>query len=109
MTEYHWDKKLNIKTRGRDDSRADQFRFPYEPTPYRVLERLADSGYMDRESVVLDYGCGKGRVGFFLAFRLGCFCYGVEYDGRIYEETRRNMENAVSSSNVEMACISAEQ
>ena len=36
---------MKIKTSGRDDSRSDQYRYPYEPTPYSVLERLAGSGY----------------------------------------------------------------
>ncbi len=40
--EYNWDKLLKIKTTGRDDSKADQYRYPYEPTPYSVLERQED-------------------------------------------------------------------
>ena len=42
--ESQWDKMLKIKTTGRDDSHADAFCYPYEPTPYCVLERLANSG-----------------------------------------------------------------
>ena len=44
MTEQQWDKKLNISTCGRDDSASDEHHHPYEPTPYSVLERLAESG-----------------------------------------------------------------
>ena len=40
QNENQWDKLLKIKTTGRDDSRADQYRYPYEPTPYCVLQRL---------------------------------------------------------------------
>ena len=65
--ESTWDKRLQIKTAGRDDSNSDQYRYPYEPTPYCVLERLADSGFICNGDVVLDYGCGKGRVDFFLS------------------------------------------
>ena len=32
--ELQWDKLLKIKTTGRDDSHSDQYRYPYEPTPY---------------------------------------------------------------------------
>ena len=39
--EIRWDKLLHIQTMGRDDSNSDQYRYPYEPTPYSVLERLA--------------------------------------------------------------------
>lgn len=35
--EQNWDKLLHIHTMGRDDSRSDQYRYPYEPTPYSVL------------------------------------------------------------------------
>ena len=47
MNEQQWDKKLKINTIGRDDSHADDFHFPYEPTPYSVLERLAESAYIN--------------------------------------------------------------
>ena len=44
QNETQWDKLLKIKTSGRDDSHSDQYRYPYEPTSYMVLERLANSG-----------------------------------------------------------------
>ena len=43
--EERWDKVLRIKTTGRDDSQANQYYYPYEPTPYSVLERLANLGF----------------------------------------------------------------
>ena len=63
--ESQWDKLLKIKTTGRDDSRSDQYRYPYEPTQYLVLERLANSGLISKKNTVLDYGTGKGRVCFY--------------------------------------------
>lgn len=47
--EQNWDKLLHIHTMGRDDSRSDQYRYPYEPTPYSVLERLENTGYIRKE------------------------------------------------------------
>ena len=67
LPEVRWDRLLRIKTAGRDDSSADQYRYPYEPTPYSVLERLAGSGWIRKGNILLDYGCGKGRVGLFLS------------------------------------------
>ena len=52
--ELQWDKLLKIKTTGRDDSHSDQYRYPYEPTPYCVLERLANSGLIGKKNVVLE-------------------------------------------------------
>ena len=68
INENKWDKLLRIRTSGRDDSRSDQYRYPYEPTPYSVLERLAFSGYIGKKNTLVDYGCGKGRVDFFLSY-----------------------------------------
>ena len=97
MNEEQWDKLLRIKTSWRDDSHSDQYRYPYEPTPYPVLERLADSGYIRKGNTLLDYGCGKGRADFFLSWQTRCRSIGVEYDKRIYEKAVANQKTAVSS------------
>ena len=94
MTEQEWDKFLQIQTDGRDDVLADEYRYPYEPTPYCVLERLADSGLMGQGDRVLDYGCGKGRVSFFLSKQTGAQTVGIEYDARIYECALKNNKTA---------------
>lgn len=95
-----WDKLLRITTSVRDDSRADQYRFSYEPTPYLVLERLANSGLIRKSDVLLDYGCGKGRVGFFLSYQTRAKSIGIEYDERIYGAAMENQKTAISSGRV---------
>ena len=97
MNEEQWDRLLRIRTSGRDDSHSDQYRYPYEPTPYPVLERLADSGYIRKGNTLLDYGRGKGRADFFLSWQTRCRSIGVEYDRRIYEKALENQKSAVSS------------
>ena len=104
-----WDRLLNIRTTGRDSTNADSYRYPYEPTPYAVLERLARSGYIDKRNVVLDYGCGKGRVGFFLARQTRCRCIGVEYDARIYGAACANRETAAAGGRVKFVHAKAEE
>lgn len=106
--ETQWDKILKIRTSGRDDSRADQFHYPYEPTPYSVLTRLAESGYINRKSVLIDYGCGKGRVGFYLNYELKCRTIGIEYDERLYARAMENKSTYVKERNVEFVCANAE-
>ena len=108
MTEAQWDKKLKIQTGGRDDYHEDEYHYPYEPTPYSVLERLAGSGYIDEDSYVIDYGCGKGRVGFFLNHQCGCAVTGIEYDERIYKQAMQNLEAYGKTREVDFQCISAE-
>ena len=92
--EKNWDKVLQITTCGRDESNADEYHHPYEPTPYSVLERLAESGFFREEDVVLDYGCGKGRVGFFLNYRTKAKTIGIEYDEHIWNHARENGRTA---------------
>ena len=90
IRENKWDKLLKIHTMGRDDSNADQYHYPYEPTPYSVLERLANTGIIRKNNTLLDYGCGKGRVDFFLSYQTRCKSVGVEYDERIYNKAVEN-------------------
>jgi SAM-dependent methyltransferase len=96
MTDHEssWDKFLQIKTLGRDETNADEYHHPYEPTPYSVLERLENSGFFGPEDVVVDYGCGKGRVGFFLSCRTKAKTLGIEYDERIYRSALENQKTA---------------
>lgn len=107
-TEMRWDELLRIHTMGRDDFNADQYRYPYEPTPYSVLERLANSGRIRKNNTLLDYGCGKGRVDVFLSYQTRCQSIGIEYNKRIYERAVHNKETAVSSNRVSFLLQNAE-
>lgn len=106
--EDKWDRLLQIRTTGRDDTGADQYRYPYEPTPYPLLERLANSGYTRKGNTLLDYGCGKGRVDFFLSWQLRCRTIGVEYDERIYDKAVENQKTAVSAGRTTFKLTDAE-
>ena len=103
-----WDQRLGIRTVGRDETGADQYHHPYEPTPYCVLERLAESGFLTEADVVLDYGCGKGRVGFFLSYATGAKTIGIEYDHRIYASALENRKTAHPKAKADFVCAGAE-
>jgi predicted RNA methylase len=92
--EQLWDRLLQIKTVGRDETNADQYHHPYEPTPYCILDRLTDTGLIGMDDVVLDYGCGKGRVGFFLSYQTKCKSIGIEYDPHIHGCAIKNQKAA---------------
>ena len=110
MTDFEmtWDKRLQIQTAGRDEENADQYRYPYEPTPYTVLERLANSGLIRENDVVLDYGCGKGRVDFFLSHQTKANTIGIEYDERIYRGAIENQKTFLSRTKTELLLARAE-
>lgn len=94
------DTQLRIKTSGRDDSHATDYNYPYEPTDYAVLAKIADSGYFNKKNTLIDYGCGKGRASFFLAYQTGCRAIGVELDERLYKTAIKNLETYVKPYNV---------
>ena len=103
------DKLLQIKTSGRDETNADAYHHPYEPTPYTVLDRLAGSGLIGKDDVFLDYGCGKGRVGFFLSYRTKVKTIGIEYDERIYQGALENQRTAISRIKPDFVLTRAEE
>ena len=107
--EQQWEKLLKIKTAGRDDSHSDAYRYPYEPTPYCVLERLGNSGWMGKKNVVLDYGTGKGRVCFFLSYQTRCRAVGIEYDERIFLAAEENRRHGVSGPGISFVKARAEE
>lgn len=94
MTESSWEKKLNIRTAGTTTHVADGENYPYEPTPYCVLERLASSGYLTRSNKLVDYGCGKGRVPFALSYLTGCRVIGIDYNERLLQIAETNLERS---------------
>ena len=108
QNEMQWDKLLKIKTTGRDDSNSDQYRYPYEPTPYGVLERLAGSGYIGKRNKLLDYGTGKGRVCFYLSYQCRCKSIGIEYDERLYDGAKSNQETAAAGRGTDFVMENAE-
>ena len=106
MNDAQWDKKLNVRTAGRDASASDAYRYPYEPTSYIVLQRLCESGLLNWNRILVDYGCGKGRVGIFLNHMVGCRTIGVEYDEKMYQQAVENQKRF--GKEVSFVCENAE-
>ena len=107
MTEEEWDAQLGIHTCGRVDNQKDMVHYPYEPTPYAVLERLSESGFITKDDQLLDYGCGKGRVPAYFSDKTGCTCLGIEYDNALYEAAVENAAS-IASGNITICHADAE-
>lgn len=108
MTEREWDKRLHIHTIGREDENNPHYS-PYEPTPYSVLECLADSGHIRRKDHLLDYGCGKGRVAFFMAATVGCRMTGIDYSQKLIDIAKENRSASRLGDRITLRCCLAEQ
>ena len=107
-SEKEWESEMHIDTCGRDGSAEDERHHAYEPTPYEVLEELSNSGWIGRENVLVDYGCGKGRVGIFLSRKTGCKSLGIDYREELVREARRNGVHAGLGGRAEFFCADAQ-
>lgn len=87
-----WDRKLNIDTNVPDFGEEDYQNYGYDPTPYIVLEELIKTGYITKGDVLIDYGCGKGRVEFFLNNQIGCKTIGIDHSKRLINKANENLE-----------------
>lgn len=96
------DKELNIATTGRNDDFSDSHRYPYEPTAYSVLDRVIESDFIDSNDVVLDYGCGKGRVPIYLNYKIGCKTIGIELVEEFYKKACANRESYKNGKQVNL-------
>jgi predicted RNA methylase len=70
---------------------------------------MVKHGWVNKEDVVLDYGCGKGRVDFFLSYRTMAKTIGVEYDAHIYASALENRKTVISKVKPEFVLTKAEE
>ena len=87
-----WDEKLKIYTNIFDYFEEDYQNYGYDPTPYVVLEALVNLRLIKKEDMVVDYGCGKGRIEFFLNNQIGCRVIGVDHSERLLKVAKNNLE-----------------
>ncbi|MFD1361854.1 methyltransferase [Lentibacillus salinarum] len=91
MKEYYYDKLLNIKTRGTQKGYPDSTHHnPYQPTSYRALEALFQDYHLKTSDKVVDFGCGKGRISFYIHYFYNATITGIEMNRNLYDEAVRN-------------------
>jgi len=94
MKQYTIDKLLGIKTR-EDKITLEPYSYhynPYEPTSYEALETLLKHYPIDSDDHVIDFGCGKGRMNFYLHHYTGATVKGIEMDEKFIENAIVNRE-----------------
>lgn len=107
--DLYWDSKLNIQTMVFDYMEEDYQNYGYDPTPYIVLEELIKLNLIKKEDIVIDYGCGKGRIGFFLNNQIGCKVIGVDHSERLLEMANKNLESYGDNGYIKFVNSKAEE
>lgn len=103
-----WDEKLNISTESVDYSVEDAQNYGYDPTPYVVLEKLLCLDMLKKDDIVIDYGCGKGRVSIFLNHQVGCRTIGVDHSQKLLKKASENLKSHGGSEGVSFVHSKAE-
>lgn len=115
MKEQDYEKLLNIKTCGKEKQLNDSFHYNvYEPTSYKALEALSEEYHTNSEDGIVDFGCGKGRLNFYLNYFYGATVTGIEMNKYYFEEAMTNKETYLQNhktkeSKINFICCLAEE
>ena len=58
----------------------------YEPTPYSGLDELLNQYEIRSSDRIVDFGCGKGRLNFYMHHKCGALAVGIEMNEEFYKE-----------------------
>ncbi|WP_042144374.1 cyclopropane-fatty-acyl-phospholipid synthase family protein [Paucisalibacillus sp. EB02] len=113
MKEYSYDKLLNIHTNEKGTPNQLGHYYPYEPTPYEALEALFEQYELESSDHVVDFGCGLGRLNFFIHYFYQASVVGVEMNEISYRKALQNQKQYAKKikkpiQRVEFKCCRAE-
>lgn len=92
MNERQQDADLNIRTEGIQQGFHDSLHHNrYEPTPYALLAELFTAYRLSPGDRLVDFGCGKGRLAFYVHHLFGSEAVGVEMDPGLFAEAMQNL------------------
>ncbi|MEH6938136.1 SAM-dependent methyltransferase [Bacillus sp. JJ664] len=91
MKEKYYDELLNIKTEGEQVGFNESLHYHrYEPTPYAALEILFKQYELKSTDRIVDFGCGKGRLNFYIHYLFNASVIGIEMNETFYLEAIQN-------------------
>ncbi len=115
MKEKYYDDLLNIETRGYQKNFNRSLHYHrYEPTPYSALEQLCKKYELKSSDHVVDFGCGKGRLNFFIHYFFHASVVGIEMNKTFYQEALDNRTSYLkrtkrNSDGIQFQCCLAEK
>ncbi|CAN7499389.1 class I SAM-dependent methyltransferase [Rossellomorea sp. LjRoot5] len=107
MNEHDYDTLLNINTGDRQIGFHRSFHYHrYEPTPYAALQDLFRHYELKSSDRVVDFGCGKGRLNFFIHHLFQSTVIGVEMNDEFYGDCIRNLSTYREKAKIRNGAIS---
>lgn len=94
MTEEYYENLLNIETKKEQKNFNESLHYNrYEATPYSALNLLFNSYELNKSDSVVDYGCGKGRLLFYINHFFNVNVTGIEMDKNFYIDCLANTDS----------------
>ncbi len=106
------DKTLNIRTEEiQSDNKHSYYNHRYEPTSYEILDLLFNEYTLSSNDTLIDYGCGKGRLNFYVNCRFHCNAIGVELNKEYYMDAIKNLVSYTGTfkHKIEFKCVPAQE
>lgn len=86
-----YEQSLGIKTSGLREWKKKGFDYHrYEATPYQALRALFQEYKLKKTDEVVDFGCGRGRVSFYIHHHFHIPVTGIEVNDLTYDEALDN-------------------
>ncbi|RBP92969.1 hypothetical protein DFO70_10698 [Cytobacillus firmus] len=107
----NFDEMLNIHTNGDQKGFHKSFHYHrYEPTPYQGLEKLFSEYGLRSSDRLVDFGCGKGRLPFYIHYTFRASAAGVEMSETFYREALENLQTYQGEKDrISFQCILAQE
>ncbi|MGL4910901.1 MAG: methyltransferase [Romboutsia sp.] len=105
---------LNINTFGEElwSEKINHYH-PYQATSYEALDTLFSRYKVTEDDYIVDFGCGKGRLNFYINYMFNSTVVGIEMNENYYHDCLINKENYLKvhkkdSSKIDFKCCFAQ-
>ena len=115
MKEWLYEELFNVKTEGEKRGFSNSLHYHrYEATPYSALEELGKKYEVKSSDRFVDFGCGKGRLPFYIHYFYNAAVLGIEMNETFYKEAIENRKRYIrktkkNNANLHFQCCLAEE
>lgn len=98
MDDIYYERLLNIKTTGDQQGFYESHHYNrYEATSYMALESLFKEYTLNASDNIIDFGCGKGRLAFYINYYYNSSVTGIEMNNNYHTICENNKKSYFKS------------